>query len=379
MERVQADPAAPPPRRLRRLRLLLVIVATLVFPGFGQGLAGRLRRMVVWVAANLASPIFAVVAPWATLFVLGVIRVVAAADAVWCLRKVDRSPPRHRALAAAAMVATVVLVPLWGFAVQAFTIPSSAMYPTLEIGDQVYIEKISKLWRSPQRGDLIVFHMPCDPGRDYIKRVIAVAGDTVEVRCNVVYINQVALSTRLTEADDHYLDQMEEGGEWYPRSTSRYRETAGSVEYDTFHDADRPARDDQCKRDAATGHPCRIEFASHFADKDFPRTTEPVTESYRQYGPSCEQDLQVGDYRPAANQARGKVVVTKPPETAGTCEPQMHYVVPDASLFVMGDNRANSNDSRFWGVVPVDNVIGRITGIWMGREGQRFSRMGWVH
>jgi len=45
----------------------------------------------------------------------------------------------------------------------------------------------------------------------------------------------------------------------------------------------------------------------------------------------------------------------------------------------LGDNRANSNDSRFWGVVPVDNVIGRITGIWMGREGQRFSRMGWVH
>jgi hypothetical protein len=104
MERVQADPAAPPPRRVRRLRLL-VIVATLAFPGFGQGLAGRLRRMVVWVAANLASPIFAVIAPWLTLFVLGVIRVVAAADAVWCLRKVDRSPPRHRALAAAAMVA----------------------------------------------------------------------------------------------------------------------------------------------------------------------------------------------------------------------------------------------------------------------------------
>ncbi len=375
MERVQADPAAPPPRRVRWLRLL-VIVATLVFPGFGQGLAGRLRRMVVWVAANLASPIFAVIAPWTTLFVVGVIRVAAAADAVWCLRKVDRSPSRHRALAAAAMVATVVLGSLWGFAIQAFKIPSSAMYPTLEIGDHIYVEKISKLWRSPQRGDLIVFHMPCDPDRDYIERVIAVAGDTVEVRCNVVYVNQVALSTRLTEADDHYLDQMEEGGEWYQRSASRYRETAGSVEYDTFHEPDRPARDDQCKRDAVAGHPCRTEFSRYLAEKDFPRTT--VTESYRQYGPSCEQDLQAGDRR-AANQARGKVVVTQPPETAGTCEPQMHYVVPDDSLFVMGDNRANSNDSRFWGVVPVDNMVGRLTGIWMGHEGRRFSRMGWVH
>ena len=47
------------------------------------------------------------------------------------------------------------------------------------------------------------------------------------------------------------------------------------------------------------------------------------------------------------------------------CAPQLHYVVPYTTSFVMGDNRSNSNDSRYWGSVPEDHVVGRAIGIWL--------------
>jgi signal peptidase I len=68
-------------------------------------------------------------------------------------------------------------------------------------------------------------------------------------------------------------------------------------------------------------------------------------------------------------------------QDAGPCELQAHYVVPKDHVFVMGDNRSNSNDSRFWGSVPVALIKGKAFGIWYssGRSGMNWGRLGSVH
>jgi len=72
--------------------------------------------------------------------------------------------------------------------VQAFKIPAASMVPTLLIGDHILVDRHMAA-RNPSRGDLIVFEYPEDPSKDFIKRVVAVAGDTVEIRNKVLFVN----------------------------------------------------------------------------------------------------------------------------------------------------------------------------------------------
>ena len=75
------------------------------------------------------------------------------------------------------------------FIVQAFWIPSGSMIPTLEINDRVLVAKFWNWFFEPSRGSLYVFKYPMDRDRDFVKRVIAVPGDTVDIKDGVVYIN----------------------------------------------------------------------------------------------------------------------------------------------------------------------------------------------
>ena len=89
-------------------------------------------------------------------------------------------------------------------------IPSSSMEPTLEINDRLIIEKISYRFRTPQRGDVVVFS-PTDTLKEqnfkdaFIKRVIGLPGERVEVKGGRVFVNEQALSEKYIEESPDYM------------------------------------------------------------------------------------------------------------------------------------------------------------------------------
>lgn len=166
------------------------------------------------------------------------------------------------------LVAVVLALFVRTFVFQAFKIPTGSMKPNLLVGDHLIVNKFIFApaatglerallpMRPIERGDIIVFKFPEEPERDFIKRVIGLPGDTLELRNQTVFIN----GQPLTEPYAHYL---------FP--------PAGEGQADAF-------------------------------------------DLRRKYGP---------------------------------------VTVPEAHYFMMGDNRDDSQDSRFWGFLPASYVKGR--------------------
>ncbi len=334
------------------MTVLVLAAASFLVPGFAHGFANRRRGMWLWAALGVLSLLSLGISSWCWFGFFGV-RIGAAVDS---FRIARGQPPQWRSNGALGVVAFGLAFAgslVARFAVlEAFRIPASSGYPTLEIGDHVFVEKLSKRWRSPRRGEIIVFDQPCQPAVQYIKRVIAVGDDTVEVRCNVVYVNGTAVTEELVDASCTYRDMEPSAAESvYERECSRYRETLDGHTFEVFHDRARVRR--------AQAHP--PERVDH---RDFPSGLTL---------PSCTNQFGMGA-APQGTQPQlpGAIIVARadvPPETS--CQPHRHYKVPAGHLFVMGDNRANSNDSRVWGSVPVENVVGRVVSIWypLGRIG----------
>ncbi|PWB78487.1 MAG: signal peptidase I [Candidatus Methylomirabilota bacterium] len=94
-----------------------------------------------------------------------------------------------RQYAEAVVIAILLALVIRTFVVQAFKIPSGSMLQTLQVGDHILVNKFLYWFTDPHHGDIIVFKYPQDEARDFIKRVIGLPGDTVEVREKQVYVN----------------------------------------------------------------------------------------------------------------------------------------------------------------------------------------------
>ncbi|HEY8208593.1 MAG TPA: signal peptidase I [Myxococcaceae bacterium] len=142
-----------------------------------------------------------------------------------------------KALALALLIRAVLVEP--------FRIPTGSMLPTLQIGDQVFVNKliygVRIPWlnrvpfvavRRPGRGDVIVFNNPADPSRDFIKRVVGVPGDTVEIDDEVVRINGVDQPRSLV--DPEHVIHNREAGPWYDEPVSFYEESLDGVRHATL-------------------------------------------------------------------------------------------------------------------------------------------------
>ena len=200
----------------------LAAILTLLLPGLGQVYNGQAAKGILFYLIGLtgyaASLLIAVssLPPPSNIFlplVTGIIfGLYILFDSILTTRRIGdsyRPKPYNRGYGylSAIFLSSVLIQPsLKAFGLQAFKIPSAGMSPTLKIGDHILVRKYSYGIRNPftakcigwckwpDRGDSIVFIFPEDRSKDFIQRVIAVAGDSVEIRTKKVLINGKAIN-----------------------------------------------------------------------------------------------------------------------------------------------------------------------------------------
>ncbi|KPJ73414.1 hypothetical protein AMJ48_01510 [Parcubacteria bacterium DG_74_1] len=99
------------------------------------------------------------------------------------------------------IIALLIVVPIRTFLFQPFFVRGESMTPAFENGDYLIIDEISYRFQDPQRGEVIVFKYPNDPSQRYIKRIIGLPGETVEIKDGIVAISNQKEPYVLDESD----------------------------------------------------------------------------------------------------------------------------------------------------------------------------------
>jgi len=153
-----------------------------------------------------------------------------------------------------------------------FRIPSGSMIPTLMIGDFILVNKMAYglkvpfsdmafgtvnstpvyVYESekPKRGDVVVFKYPQEPSINYIKRIIAIPGDSVEIKNKVIYINNTAVANEAIDGKD-YINDMDDKFKGY--NLKFYKNKIGSSEFVTQYDNDNIYKSDMAKMTIPAG------------------------------------------------------------------------------------------------------------------------------
>jgi signal peptidase I len=323
------------------VNILRAVVASLMGPGFGAAVMGQRRVALGWLTALVVAIIGSAFSIWLLPLVLaiGIGGMIDNARRVWRSAGSGSSSAAifHLALLVAVGIATRAVV------VHAYSTPTESMVPTMQIGDHLWTDLVSPRVRAVAAGEVIAFDNPCHPGVTYVKRVVAIAGQRVEIRCDALFVDGKPVVAQLSDAHSTFdaFDEYEREPSWKTVTGSDYVETMGAHTYHVVHDAE---------RGASTG-----------GKNDFPLigASEP---------PSCRSD------------EMGTPSESTDPWSAGDCGPRGGYVVPAGQVFVLGDNRDHSKDSRHFGGVPAANILGVVRGIYasFGRSGFSLSRFGGV-
>jgi signal peptidase I len=148
----------------------------------------------------------------------------------------SQKKPFWREYGEALFIALILALVIRAFLVQAFSIPSASMQPTLLIGDYLLVNKFSygirnpltnKVWipiGSPQRGDVVVFIYPQDPTKDYIKRVVGLPGDRIQITNKKIFVNGKLFETTQAVYDDPLIIPAPP-----PGSTESSRDNLGPI------------------------------------------------------------------------------------------------------------------------------------------------------
>lgn len=105
-----------------------------------------------------------------------------------------------------ALIALLIVLPIRMFIAQPFIVSGASMETTFSSGQYLIVDQLSYRFEEPERGDVIIFRYPKDPSKFFIKRIIGIPGDTVEINGNVVTITNAAHPEGVTLEEPYVLD-----------------------------------------------------------------------------------------------------------------------------------------------------------------------------